>query len=333
MMKPKVSIIIPAYNIENYIERCLESLVNQSLKEIEIIVVNDGSTDGTCTRIEKFLSIDGRVKLVNQENKGAIEARKTGLSIAKGKYILFVDGDDWLELNALEILYDNATKNNSDIVLYPAFRVDNDGKNLFQVYEDCKEYSLQEVFLGKIVPSLWSKFIKLDYINSNNIQFPSNISFAEDLATTTSLFIHNPKVSLENKALYNYYERFDSTTSEINSKVLDVDEAFIFIKQLLSSHGIYNKYKDSFKYCIYDHMFFMRCIRNDKVPERYRKILYKKYKAYNIDMKYNPYIKKHQAHYPFWLKVRVKIYCHSYRLGRLYDNFRIFVKGENDENS
>lgn len=124
----KVSVIVAAYNIDKYIGRCLESLVNQTLKDIEIIIVNDGSTDQTRLIIEKRLNTDRRIILINQENKGSIEARKSGLNISKGEYILFVDGDDWLESNALEIMYNNALINESDILLYNAYKVDANGK-------------------------------------------------------------------------------------------------------------------------------------------------------------------------------------------------------------
>lgn len=325
----KVSLIVSAYNIENYIERCLESLVNQTLKDIEIIVVNDGSTDKTCLQIEKFLDRDKRIILINQENKGSIEARKSGLNIAKGEYILFVDGDDWLELNALEILYDNAIKNNSDIVLYQAFRSYDNGKELFCMYDKCKEYSLGEVLLGKILPSLCSKFIKLDYINSNNIQFPSNISFAEDLATTTSLFIFNPKVSVEDTPLYNYYRRSDSITNRINSKVLEIDDAVTFIKETLQTHGVYSENKDKFEYLVYRHLFVIWFLRYAELEQKYSLKIYKKYKNYNIDIKLNPYIKEGFLKYTLGLKMRIITYHYSYKLGKLYDNVRsLFKRGK-----
>lgn len=325
----KVSVIVAAYNIENYIERCLESLVNQTLKDIEIIVVNDGSTDNTCLKVEKFLNRDKRAILINQENKGSIEARKSGLNIAKGEYILFVDGDDWLELNALKILYENAIKNNSDIVLYQAFRSYDNGKEVFRMHAKCKEYSLEEVFLGKIFPSLCSKFIKLDYIKSNNIQFPSNISFAEDLATVTSLFIFNPKVSDEDTPLYNYYRRSNSITNQINSKVLEIDEAFNFIKKTLHTHEIYVENKDKFEYLVYSHMFDNWFLKYADLEQKYILDLYKKYKNYKVDINSNSYIREKISNYSLNLKMRIYAYNQSYKLGKFYDYIRrIFKSGE-----
>lgn len=326
MEKIKVSIIVAAYNIEDYIERCLDSLVNQTLKDIEIIVVNDGSKDNTCLKIEQFSNKDDRIVLINQENKGSMEARKSGLSRARGKYILFVDGDDWLETNALEILYNNAERNSSDIVLYQAFGINGNEKNVLKMYDRCKQYSLEELLLGKIWAAMWSKFIKLDYIYSNNIHFPSNISFAEDLATSCALFIFNPKVSIENTPLYNYYIRSTSITNTINSKVVEVSDAFSFIKKILKENKIDNQYYQLFESLVYEHMLQRWILTYAQYEKKYSFELYKKYKQYNIKINANPYIKETISGYPLSLQARVKIYNQSYKLGRLYDQMRKLVK-------
>ncbi|MBS3203737.1 glycosyltransferase [Turicibacter bilis] len=162
-------------------------------------------------------------------NQGTAEARKSGLNVAKGEYILFVDGDDWLELNTLEILYENATKNNSDIVLYHAYKTYDNRKEILECFNnEIRAYSIKELLLGNILPSLCFKFIKLDYITTESIQFASHISFAEDLATSCSMVIFNAKVSTVDIPLYNYYIRSNSITNQINSRVLEITDAFNF---------------------------------------------------------------------------------------------------------
>src|SRR5690625_3095089 len=99
---PKVSLIVAAYNIEKYIKKCLQSLINQTLLNIEIIVVNDGSTDNTLKEINRMEEVDDRIKIINQTNKGVMRAREVGFERAKGEYLLFVDGDDWLAENRSE---------------------------------------------------------------------------------------------------------------------------------------------------------------------------------------------------------------------------------------
>ena len=116
--KIKVSVIIPVYNVEDYIEKCLDSVVNQTLKEIEIIVVNDGAKDNSMKKIEKYFS-DSRIKIINKQNGGLSSARNAGLKIAKGEYISFIDSDDFIEEKMLEDLY--SENENADIVFSDNF--------------------------------------------------------------------------------------------------------------------------------------------------------------------------------------------------------------------
>lgn len=112
----KVSVIIAAYNIQEYIGWCIESCINQTLDHIEIIIVNDWSTDKTLDIINKY--DDSKIKVINKRNEGLIEARKSGFNVANGEYILFIDGDDWIKLEALNILYNFAKEKSYDIVCY-----------------------------------------------------------------------------------------------------------------------------------------------------------------------------------------------------------------------
>lgn len=323
----KVSVIVAAYNIEDYIVRCLESISFQTLKELEVIVVNDGSIDSTPAKVQQFITIDSRIILINQDNKGSIEARKTGLNQARGKYILFVDGDDWLELESLEMLYDNAEKNNSDIVLCSAFRVDKEQKLEIDTFSmDLSDDSLMDFLIYKIRPELWFKFIKREYIWNNDIEFPQNISFAEDLATGCSLFMYTPRISTVNYPLYNYYIRQTSVTNTINERVMEINDAFSFIKEKLTSKGIYEKYRDAFEASIYLHIFSTWTLTYAQHERVYSKLLYRRYKKYNINIYSNPYIKEKLLSYPMALKLRIIAYHHSYRLGILYDKIRGLIK-------
>ena len=117
----KVSVIIPVYNVEKYIERCILSVINQTLKDIEIIIVNDGSTDDTKKNIEKYLN-DKRIVYVEQKNSGLSGARNKGLSIAKGDYISFIDSDDYVDNNFIEKLYNALIKNNADVAASSVIR-------------------------------------------------------------------------------------------------------------------------------------------------------------------------------------------------------------------
>lgn len=327
-MKPKVSIIVAAYNIENYIERCLQSIINQTLRNIEIIVVNDGSTDNTLDIIKKISRIDKRITIVNQQNKGLIETRKIGLRKARGEYVLFIDGDDWLELNTLELLYDNATVNKSDIVIYNAFLSYDDMKQKYNNVSDNldKDDNIKNLLLSKILPNIWSKFIKLEFIKSNNVVFPSNISFGEDLATVLSLFIHNPQISILDEYLYHYYQRNNSITKNKNDKVLEVDRALTFIEDKLRENNIYIKYEKEFEDLVFHHLFILWFLKYVDVEEINIK-LYEQYKNRKLDINKNKIIKNKIRSYPLSLKIRIKCYDNSYQIGKLYDKLRYLLKG------
>lgn len=324
----KVSLIIAAYNIEEYIDRCLISIINQTLKEIEIIVVNDGSTDNTLEKITNISKNDKRIVIINQKNKGLIEARKTGLNIAKGEYILFVDGDDWLEENALELLYHTAINNNSDIVIYNAYLNYNNRKEKFNTIFGSdldKNNYVKNLFLDKVAPCIWSKFVKLDFLRDNNIKFPNDITFAEDLAAVSIWFMHNPKVTILNENLYNYSQRENSITKSYNIKVLEVDKAIEFIKENLIERGLYDVYKYEFEYLVYAHQFkwFFKYIYIEQLNIK----LYEQYKNRNINIKNNEFIKHEINTYPLSLRIRVNSYHKGYKYGKLYDKIREIVRG------
>lgn len=142
---PKVSVIIAAYNVEKYIAQCLESIINQTLKDIEIICVNDGSSDGTLEILNEYAKKDERVIVINQKQKGPGGARNSALDVARGEYLIIQDSDDWRELDCLEKLYNAAVKNNLDTVVGDAYFVSENG-----IY--FKNF-INELPFGKIIDS------------------------------------------------------------------------------------------------------------------------------------------------------------------------------------
>ena len=114
----KVSIIVPVYNVEKYLSKCLESLINQTLKDIEIICVNDGSTDNSLSILKEYANKDSRIKIIDKQNEGVSVARNTGIEVATGEYLIFVDSDDYLVENACEKALNTIEHNNSDICIF-----------------------------------------------------------------------------------------------------------------------------------------------------------------------------------------------------------------------
>lgn len=324
----KISVIVAAYNIEKYIKRCLLSISKQSMEDIEIIVVNDGSTDNTLNVIEEIIQKEKRIKLINQKNCGSIEARKTGLKYATGEYILFVDGDDWLEKDCLEKLYKEAKKDNYDVVIYNAFMSYKDKKEVLSTFNneiDRGNDLLSCLFIGKIMPAMWAKLIKRNFIYKNNIEFPRNLSYAEDLATVASLFMNNPKVSFVEESLYNYYQREDSITKKNDNRMLEIDDAINFIENELNKSFLYDKYKKEFEYMIYRHLFLYRIILTDR-HEKVHKMVYRRFKNREININKNSYIKDSLSLEVFKSRMRIRLYNYNYYFGKIYDFNRQLMK-------
>lgn len=257
----KVSVIIAAYNIQEYIGRCIESCINQSLEDIEIIVVNDGSTDKTLDIIKKY--DDSRIKVINKKNEGLIEARKSGFNIAEGEYILFVDGDDWLKLETLNILYNVAKEKNYDMICYKwLYKFDDDtekkggGVNSINIYKDVS--LLDILFSGKIPHTIWSKFIRRKFIVDNRIEFPSGFSYGEDLAFTYTLAMYQPLYKIIDEYLYYYYKRAGSLDNTISNKTVEITKALDFVRKQLLKNNLYDKYKEEFEFMAFKHAYYMR---------------------------------------------------------------------------
>ncbi|WP_294064325.1 glycosyltransferase [uncultured Fusobacterium sp.] len=214
--KIKVSVIIPVYNVEDYIEKCLESVVNQTLKEIEIIVVNDGTKDNSIKKIEKYFS-DSRIKIINKQNGGLSSARNAGLEIAKGEYISFIDSDDFIEEKMLEELYNESE--NADIVF---------SNNLnYNMLDNKLSKEEREFFFDKMSNKgsyicmyssavVWNKIYKRDFLEKNNLRFIEGIIHEDDIFTIKSHFLAE-KVKYVKK--FHYYYRINRKDSIMNNKV------------------------------------------------------------------------------------------------------------------
>ena len=326
----KISIIIAAYNIENYIERCLKSVLNQTYKNIEIIVVNDGSTDETKKIIERSLKDRENKIIINQENKGLVKTREVGFKKSTGDYILFIDGDDWLELECIEKLVKQIEKTKCDMVIYNFFETTDidkkEVKSIIDILND-EEINIMNFLKAKIIPSVWSKLIRRNFILENKIEFPSAISYGEDLALIGTIFTKKPKATYLNEAYYNYYQRVGSITKgEIDEKVLEVGEALKTIKESLITEGLYKENKHYFEFICFKHLFeskFLICKNDNPV----RRNIYEKYKMLIDNNKSNTYIRDEiNKYYNYNGRIRINLYLLNYNLGVFYDKLRKLIR-------
>ncbi len=249
----KVSLIIPVYNTDKYLPQCLESAINQTLKEIEIIVIDDASTDDSLQIIRHYESLDDRIKVIAfAENQGNGFGRNEAIRQAKGEYIMFLDSDDWLELNAAELCYLKAGFDQHDIVIYghtshyidirkdktytmeclPALS-DND-PNVFR-------YLMQQRKNLSCMP--WQYFIKKNIILSNEIIFIEGIYY-EDVIFTIQAIYFAKTIGIIKQSLYHYRRRDGSITlSHSKKKIADMFTSLGIVKRFLEDEGIFNEHQ------------------------------------------------------------------------------------------
>ena len=197
---PLVSIIVPIYNVEQYLAECLDSLVNQTLKDIEIICVNDGSPDNSADVVREYIQADSRIKLIEQENRGLSGARNTGLKVAKGEYVYFMDSDDWLESDAMDICYQVAVTKGVDVVFFDAIAfkdgVDDDVGDMPDDYNRAlalsevankriraKKLFMQMINNSTMRSSVCLNFIKRKLLLENRLYFEEGLIHEDELFT------------------------------------------------------------------------------------------------------------------------------------------------------
>lgn len=214
----KISIIIPVYNVENYIEKCINSLINQTLVDVEFIFVNDGSPDGSANIIKKYQKKDKRIKLIEKENGGQASARNLGLKHATGEYVAFVDSDDYVDINMYKILYECAKKDDLDIVICDYYLVYNDKivKNKSKLTDEYQRIIKNEEYVI-LSPCPWNKIIKRKYIEDVGFKFPEGIIY-EDFAAIPLLGLNEPKVLYVKECLYYYVQSETSTMRNMEYK-------------------------------------------------------------------------------------------------------------------
>ena len=212
MDKIKVSIIIPVYNVEKYLRRCLDSVLNQTLKDIEIICVNDGSTDNSSLILEEYKKYDN-IKIINQKNSGLSVARNTGLDNATGECVAFIDSDDFIDKDFYEKLFNNIVQHNADIACASIIR-ENDKKKKFLI--DYKEIELAKNIRDKFLLShapkynfVWNKLYRKEFIDKNNLKFVPGMIF-EDMWFTPDVLEASSTLVTVPGTYYHYWKNQNS---------------------------------------------------------------------------------------------------------------------------
>ena len=278
-MNNRISVIIPIYNAEKYLNKCLDSLINQTYKNLEIVLINDGSKDKSLEIMKEYKKKDKRIIIIDKKNTGVSDTRNIGINKSTGKYIMFIDADDYIESDYVELMYNELKNKKYDLVISGNKVVDNNYKVINNMLYTNKNTKLtwkkiEKDFINTLYFSqIWKILIDRDIIITNNIKFDKNLSYGEDM-----LFIYNLLHKSNNFGYlaycgYNYYQSNDSVTHKQDISKVDKyikDNLYIFNyfrKEMKDDKLIYNrlyskynismlklvdyKYKDFKKYCKY----------------------------------------------------------------------------------
>lgn len=259
----KISVIIPVYNCEDYIEESVMSILNQSFRDIEVIAIDDGSSDNTLKILEEMASSDSRLCIYSQENQGSSIARNKAMAMASGDYIYFFDADDYLVEDGLEKIYSNAIANDSDMVLfrYEQYR---DGKFLEHIDLDVEKifpnedynnftfnvYDYKKIaFKGPFAP--WYKLYRREFLESKDyFSFPENLNH-NDVPFHVKTILKASKISFVPEYLYHY--RTDNPNSISNKRLIrykDIFSIIDIIEDFLKEEGLFDEFKKEFDYFV-----------------------------------------------------------------------------------
>ena len=257
-LRPKFSVIVPVYNVEPYLERCIESLINQTLKDIEIILVDDGSPDNCPAICDRDAAEDKRIKVIHKKNEGVSAARNDGLAMAGGEWVICCDSDDWMEEDALENFYKAGTEKNADVVIADINRIKGNEIQYNQYFaheftydrrEDLDELvkmTLQQTYcpdppakMAVAYGGPWNKAVKQELIADKNIQFDIELlGLYDDTLYTVHLYANAECVTYIQKAVYNYVLVSTSLTKVYKANALDIsDRVYAEFRKFLNEYA------------------------------------------------------------------------------------------------
>lgn len=293
----KISIIVPVYNVEKYLRKCLDSLVNQTLNDIEIICINDGSKDSSLDILNEYAQKDSRIRLINQENTGVSAARNAGLAVAEGEYVIFVDSDDYLELQACELAYNKIFELDADLLVFDYTKLYNSHKeeSLFTKHlsgNSCFLFTESSEEFFNISTGVLCKLYK----NKNLGFFDVNLKKCEDAVYFWRYCLeNNPKITVLNEYLYNYVQH--SGSAMVNADYIYRCEIFKSIDEIVESQALKSVHKNiqakilsRFAESVCWELYLARNDLNIKLPKIYfEKVedLIRKIQSYNLSFSKN----------------------------------------------
>lgn len=287
---PKVSVIVPVYNVEEYIDKCLNTLVNQTLEDIEFIVVNDGATDNSKNIILEYKEkYPNKIVYLEKENGGLSDARNYGIPYARGDYIAFLDSDDYVELELYEKLYNKAIETDADMVECDFYWEYPNKK----VHDQSAKYKNESDMYANARAVAWNKLYKRDVLLNSGIQFPKGLRY-EDLEFFYKILPQLKKIELISEPLIHYIQRDNSITYVQNERTKEIFTILDNVLAYYKENGLYKKYKQELEYMYTRILFGSSLKRMIKIKD---KIIRKKLLQETIDKVYNTF--------PNWRKNKI----------------------------
>ena len=279
-MEPSVSVIVPAYNVESYIEQCLDSILSQTLTDIELIVVDDGSTDATADILQRYASRDERVSVVQQQNKFAGAARNAGMERARGKYLSFIDADDFVESQFLEKMVARAEETNADVVVCKSFYYDDATHDVSPIPHSLLIDDLESIVSGKdlcdsvfqvCVGWPWDKLYRADFVREHALEF-QEIRSTNDAYFVFMALIFAQKIAFADEFLV--FHRVGNNASVSNTRQLSWQCAYAAVNKIeerLREVGLFDTFERSFDNWLADFLVW----NYTSLPESVRREAYK----------------------------------------------------------
>lgn len=227
---PQISVIVPVYNVEKYLSRCIESILSQTFTDFELLLIDDGSTDRSGEMCDEYAKKDDRIRVFHKENGGVASARQMGIDKAIGKYSIHADGDDWAESKMLEKMFLRIIETNADMAIADYF-YDNNGQSIYiqqRTKTNISSEILKEILIGKLYGSLWNKLIRHSLYKEHNIHFIPKIDYCEDVLVLSQLLLLSIRVSFLHKAFYHYdQQNLNSITRSYTQKTFHIRQQYV----------------------------------------------------------------------------------------------------------
>lgn len=296
---PKASVIVPVYNVEAYLEKCVQSILRQTERDFELLLVDDGSTDSSGQLCEELAKKDSRIRVIHQENQGLGGARNTGIREAKGDWLLLVDSDDWIEPEILGKSLEAGLREEADMVVFPFRSVDEEGRELAVFRENIpvgRAFALKErkdILLT--APVAWNKLYRTAFFRETGLAYPSRVWY-EDIRTTPKLMALARRMVFLGDIGYNYLQRQGSIMNSGKvARNVEIIEAFDDILPWFREQGLFAEYRQELEHLTVAHILLTSSVRVLRMD--YKNPLLGKFRAY-VEREFptyrgNPYNKTH----------------------------------------